>query len=207
MIPEVTLGLALYDYLPMLVWIAGSYFLIDALRKNFKGVLFFYIFLCSLCLVFAGGLFKATWKLIIATTGNSFSILSDIQFPLMGAGFLLLFISLLSLLVQRKEIEGTQFIGAVFFKKVFLPLMVVGSIGSTLCLMVIAKKRGAVTSLIFYALFLVVSTAMGYIGSRVIAESYEVIFFEQTVNCFSTLLWAVGSYFLWRGSRNNDTSG
>ena len=34
--PEVTAGLALYDYLPNLIWIAGSYFLIDTLKDELK---------------------------------------------------------------------------------------------------------------------------------------------------------------------------
>ena len=37
MVPEVTLSLAIYDYLPMLIWGAGSYFLIDAIKKDMNG--------------------------------------------------------------------------------------------------------------------------------------------------------------------------
>jgi len=36
-VPEVTLSLAIYDYLPMLIWGAGSYFLIDAIKKDMNG--------------------------------------------------------------------------------------------------------------------------------------------------------------------------
>ena len=202
MLPEVTLSLAIYDYLPILIWVAGSYFLIDAIREDIKGVFFYYVLIFSLALVCIGGILKATWKLIIAIADINLSLLSDIQFPLMGIGFFLLFISLLSFLLQKKDIQEEKF-AIVIFKKLFLPLMVIGSIGSTICLIAIAKRRKAVSSLIFYTLFLISSTAMGYIGSRIVADNYKVILIEQTINCSSTLLWALGSYFLWKAHRRS----
>jgi len=199
-VPEVTLSLAIYDYLPMLIWGAGSYFLIDAIREDMKGGVFYYALILSLVLVWIGGFFKATWKLLIAAVDVNLIFLSDIQFPLMGAGFLLLFISLLSFLLQKKDIQKKHFaIGA--FKKLFLPVMVIGSLGSTICLIVLAKRRNALPALIFYSIFLVVSTSMGYIGSRIVATSYKVILIEQTINCSSTLMWALGSFFLWKNHR------
>jgi len=202
-LPEVTLGLALYDYLPILIWIAGSYFLVDAIREDINRIFFYYILILSLALVCSGGILKATWKLLIALADINLFLLSDIQFPLMGTGFFLLFISLLSLLLQKKDIQKKKFAIAVF-KKFFLPVMVIGSIGSTICLILIAKRKKAFLASIFYAIFLVVSTSMGYIGSRIVAHSYSVILLEQTINCSSTLLWALGSFFLWKNHRTVD---
>lgn len=200
MVPEVTLSLAIYDYLPMLIWGAGSYFLIDAIRKDINGVFFYYTLILSLALIWTGGFLKATWKLLIAIADANLILLSDIQFPLMGAGFFLLFISLLPFLLQKKDIQKKSFaIGA--FKKFFLPLLVIGSIGSTVCLILIAKRKKALLALIFYSIFLVTSTSMGYIGSRIVATGYKVILIEQTINCSSTLMWALGSFFLWKSLR------
>ena len=202
MLPEVTLSLAIYDYLPILIWVAGSYFLVDAIREDINRVFFYYILILSLALVCIGGILKATWKLLIAIADINLLLLSDVQFPLMGAGFFLLFISLLSFLLQKKDIQKINFaIGG--FKKTFLSLMVVGSIGSTICLIVIARRRRVISSLIFYTLFLILSTAMGYIGSRIVADNYKVILFEQTINCSSTLLWALGSFSLWKNHRTS----
>ena len=165
-----------------------------------NGGFFYYVLILSLVLVWIGGFLKATWKFLIALADINLILLSDIQFPLMGAGFLLLFISLLSFILQKKDIQKKYFaIGAL--KKFFLPVMVIGSLGSTICLMIIAKRRKALPALIFYSIFLVVSTSMGYIGSRVIATSYKVIFIEQTINCSSTLMWALGSFSLWKNHR------
>jgi len=203
-VPEVTLSLAVYDYLPMLIWGAGSYFLIDAIRKDINGGVFYYTLILSLGLVWIGGFLKATWKLLIAIADANLILLSDMQFPLMGAGFFLLFISLLAFLLQKKDIQKKNFaIGT--FKKLFLPVMVIGSIGSTICLIIIAKRRKALPALVFYSIFLVVSTSMGYIGSRIVATSYKVIFIEQTINCSSTLMWALGSFFLWKNHRASGT--
>ncbi|MCK5188260.1 MAG: hypothetical protein KAR43_14135, partial [Deltaproteobacteria bacterium] len=87
MVPEVTLSLAIYDYLPMLIWGAGSYFLIDAIRKDISGRVSYYTLILSLVLIWTGGFLKATWKLLIAIADANLIFLSDIQFPLMGAGF------------------------------------------------------------------------------------------------------------------------
>ncbi|MBW1838850.1 MAG: hypothetical protein JRI49_02860, partial [Deltaproteobacteria bacterium] len=64
--PEVTLSLAIYDYIPMLIWGAGSYFLIDAIKKDMNGGGFYYALILSLVLVWIGGFLKATWKFLIA---------------------------------------------------------------------------------------------------------------------------------------------
>lgn len=196
--PEVTVGLALYDYLPVLVWIWGSYCLVKTIGREIKKP-FFYILIISMALVCIGGILKATWKLLIAASNLNIIFLSDAQFPLMGTGFFLMFISLFFYLMQEEKRGEMRFATAIS-KKFFLPLMVIGSIGSTICLMIIAKKKKVTTASFFYLFFLVVSTAMGYVGARIKAETYYIILLEQTINCFSILLWALGNYFL---SRNN----
>lgn len=199
--PEVTVGLALYDYLPILIWSAGSYFLVDTLRAELKKV-FLFLLTLSLLLVAIAGALKATWKLLISAAGSNILLLSDIQFPMMGTGFILLFISLLSLFRAKSDAVGVRNLTVLIpFKKVFLPLMVLGSFGSTLCLIIIAKRRKAVLALTCYAVFLITSSTMGYIGSKIVAESYRVVLIEQTLNSTSTLIWALGSYFLWKAHR------
>jgi hypothetical protein len=141
-VPEVTFSLAVYDYLPMFIWGAGSYFLIDAIKKDINGGFFYYTLILSLGLVWIGGFLKATWKLLIALADANLILLSDMQFPVMGAGFFLLFISLLVFLLQKKDIQKKNF-AIVPFKELFLPVMVIGSIGSTLCLIIIAKRKKA----------------------------------------------------------------
>jgi len=195
--PEVTLSLAIYDYLPMVIWGAGSYFLIDTLRKDIHVVLLYYILIISLGLVWIGGFLKATWKLLIAMADINLILLSDLQFPIMGTGFFLLFITLLFSLLQKKDIGKRSFAIAAS-KKLFFPLLVIGSLGSTICLIVIAKRRKAFLALTFYLIFLVISTTMGYIGARIVASSYNAVLIEQTINCSSTLMWALGSFFLWK---------
>ncbi len=194
MAPEVSIGNALYDYLPVLVWIWGSYCLINAVRNEIKKI-FHSLLVFSVVLVCIAGTLKATWKLLLAA-GSNIQILSDVQFPLMGTGFLIMFISLLPLLLQKKVNESGKLIAIASLKKVFLPLMVLGGTGSTVCLMIIAKRKKAVAALIFYSIFLVISNSLGYIGSKFHPVTNFDVFLEQTVNCFSTLAWAFGSYFL-----------
>jgi hypothetical protein len=203
--PEVTVGLALYDYLPNLIWIAGSYFLINTLKAELKKNPL-YILIISLTLVLIAGTLKATWKLLIAAVDANILILSDIQFPLMGTGFFLMFLSLLSLLLKKDKGGGEkQLAVAIPFSKIFLPLMILGSFGSTICLIIIAKRRKAILALTFYVIFLVTSSTMGYIGSKIVTHSYLIVLIEQTLNSCSTLMWALGSYFLWKTHRERGT--
>jgi hypothetical protein len=202
--PEVTVSLALYDYLPNLIWIAGSYFLVNALKDELKKISL-YILITSLTLVLIAGTLKATWKLLIAAADANILILSDVQFPLMGTGFFFMFLSLLSLLLKKDEAGGKQFAVAIPFSKIFLPLMILGSFGATICLIIIAKRRKAILALIFYVIFLVTSSSMGYIGSKIVTHSYLVVLIEQTLNSSSTLMWALGSYFLWKTHRERGT--
>ena len=203
--PEVTVSLALYDYLPNFIWIGGSYFLISSIKDDLKKVPF-YLLIISLALVLIAGTLKATWKLLIAAADTNILILSDVQFPLMGTGFFLLFLILLSLLLKKSAKGEQQFAVAVPFGKVFLPLMIVGSFGSTICLIILAKRRGAALALTFYAIFLITSSSMGYIGSKIVTHSYLVVLIEQTLNSCSTLMWTLGSYFLWKAHRKRAPS-
>ena len=48
-----------------------------------------------------GGLSKATWKLIVVTTGSNITVLNNALFPLLGAGFVLLTTSLICGLLKK----------------------------------------------------------------------------------------------------------
>lgn len=89
---DYTVGLALYDYLPGIFTGLGLYFVAQIIRRY--APTYQYMAYVGATLVVAAGLMKATWKLIMATSGQDIPLLSQSLFPLMGPGFLLFAVAL-----------------------------------------------------------------------------------------------------------------
>lgn len=85
---DYSLGLALFDYLPVLLSAIGLYLLADLLAKalpSSKALL-----LLGFALVAAGGLSKATWKLIWVLTHENIVVLDSLLFVCMAPGMILM---------------------------------------------------------------------------------------------------------------------
>ena len=82
---EITLGLALEDYLPVILSLVGIWFIAQMIgqvdEENGR------LAIVGLILVGIGGLTKATWKLVIATSGNDIAILDNSLFIFLAPGF------------------------------------------------------------------------------------------------------------------------
>lgn len=83
---DIPLSMALFDFLPNLVFLAGSWRLFRRWCRSG-------LFLAGLLLVFANGMTKAIYKLIIALGGPDIAWLSQIFIVLLPAGFLILFLA------------------------------------------------------------------------------------------------------------------
>ncbi|WND03528.1 hypothetical protein QGN29_03965 [Temperatibacter marinus] len=85
---DYTLSLALVDFLPVLFSGWGLCFVarwLSAIQPAAKNWVF-----GSIVFIFAAGLMKASWKLIVVLTGMNISFLDAQLFPVMGTGFILL---------------------------------------------------------------------------------------------------------------------
>jgi hypothetical protein len=83
-----SLSLALFDYLPVLLSVAGLWLLAIAMGEAVPGAR--RPALLAVALVAAGGLSKATWKLTWVVSARDVGLLSDLLFILMAPGFILL---------------------------------------------------------------------------------------------------------------------
>lgn len=81
-----TVGLALYDYVPTIFTAAGLFFIFVIVRQNAPA--HSWLALLGGSMIVLGGVLKATWKLVIATGGPDYVLLSEPLFPLMAPGFL-----------------------------------------------------------------------------------------------------------------------
>ncbi|WP_420630132.1 hypothetical protein [Candidatus Leptofilum sp.] len=85
---EYTLSLALVDFIPV-IFSAVGVFLIARMIARLDAMSGQVAYLAA-GLITLGGLSKAVWKLIIATTGNDFAVLDNLLFVFLGPGFTLL---------------------------------------------------------------------------------------------------------------------
>lgn len=90
----IPLSMAIYDFLPNIIFALGATWL-------WRGPYRSRIFLTGAGLVFANGITKAVWKLIIALGGPDIVWLSQIFIILLPTGFVLMFIA--ALRVARME--------------------------------------------------------------------------------------------------------
>ncbi len=95
----IPLSMALYDFLPNIIFAFGVYWL-------WRGPYRSWLFATGALLVFANGITKAVWKLIIALGGPDVTWLSEIFVFLLSTGFVMMFIAVL--LVARSEGKETQ---------------------------------------------------------------------------------------------------
>ena len=83
-----SLGLALFDYLPVLLSVFGLYLLALALARTLPASRL--PAMVGVCLIAAGGLSKASWKLWWVLSQEDLVVLANMLFILMAPGFLLL---------------------------------------------------------------------------------------------------------------------
>jgi hypothetical protein len=82
-----TVPLALEDYVPVLLGGLGSWLLVESAATRLPEVRT--IGRIGAVLVTAGGACKATWKLIVASSGQDVRVLENALFPLLSLGFCL----------------------------------------------------------------------------------------------------------------------
>jgi hypothetical protein len=80
-----TLPLALQDFMPVLLSSVGMYLLVQRVRNFDRDA--GRLALLGFALIAAGGFFKATWKLEMATFGTDIAVLNNSLFMLLAPGF------------------------------------------------------------------------------------------------------------------------
>lgn len=85
---DFTLGLALFDFVPVIFTGLAAWFLAQTVTA--QGVPTPRLAFVGAALLLAAGLSKAAWKLIATLTGEDLAWLANLLFPLMAPGFVLL---------------------------------------------------------------------------------------------------------------------
>lgn len=169
-----TITMALVDYIPVLLFVAGAILLQRDLYAHMsKGA--FALFSAGTITVFIAGFFKATWKLLYAANVCDFVALNKSFFPMQTTGFALAALGIVAMLCHSQKEKAVYSVApapAVFQgTMLFVVLMVISVIaldGSLVLLSVRRKKKAAVPLFLISFVFVL---GMGYLSSKDFAKA------------------------------------
>ena len=104
---EYTIGLAAFDFLPNIAFLVGAYFLVR-ISLLIRGKPCGRMMMAGTLLIFAGGFFKATWKMLYSTGVADIQLMSEMQFALLAPGFLAMLIAVILLSRSAKKKTGKR---------------------------------------------------------------------------------------------------
>lgn len=188
-----TIGLSLLDCVPNLAFLFSSLFLICWTRKsgNRFGILTMTI---GAFLVLMGGTTKAIWKLIYTLGIKDIELLGEAQFILLAPGFLLMFLSALSM---AKRSSGPRKLSAIAVWKVpLLAVMTISNLGLLVTLGYIAYRQSKKAAVIFFGISLACMLVMA--GMATADQSIMQQWIEEIVNSLGQIAFAFGSFQIHR---------
>ncbi len=161
----ISVPMAVVDFIPVVLFFITAIILQrDLYNKTSKGA--FALLAAGSIMVFLGGGFKATWKLLYALNICDFDALNKAMFPMQGSGFLLFFVGLLRAKDRRQD-AAVLAVPAVYTSNlIFIIMQTVGLAGSQAVLAIRAARMKKGNAVICFAISFIFMLAMGYLGSR-----------------------------------------
>ena len=192
-----TVPLALDDYVPVVLAGLGALWLARTTGRRSAVV--------GAVLVLAGGLCKATWKLLLAVSGDDVPHVDDLLFCLLAPGFALLAAALLA------DVRPTQAaavsrgadvsIGVALVAALALgstaPLLVLAVVGATATgalALLAARRRGDASAAVLFAVQLAMAYALVPLAGA--GQSLAHQWWEQSLNTVGQGAFALGAWRL-----------
>ena len=193
---EITVGMAIMDFIPVLLFFIAAIILQRDLYNKLSKMAFSMLAAGSL-MVFAGGFYKALWKLLYGLQIADVTYLNSALFPLQAPGFILMFFALLSLFGRGKG-RNINFnaVAAVPVYESNLPFLIgqiLGCSGVIWVLFFIAKKMKHMVAMLLFLVAFLAMLAMGYLAS---AGGPGMDWIEQSVNVVSQGSFLLGVLLL-----------
>ena len=191
-----TIPLALHDFVPVVLAGAGAFWL--AQRSGRRPAL------VGALLVLVGGLCKATWKLVLAVSGNDIAILDDLLFAFLAPGFALLTWSLIR---PRLPLAVPLGLSAVALAAALalgrtVPLLILAVLGATatgVLALLRAREAGDLTTATLFAVQLAMAYALVPFAGAGQTISHQ--WWEQSLNTIGQGAFALGAWRLLNTSR------
>ncbi|MEA5050568.1 MAG: hypothetical protein VB021_03745 [Oscillospiraceae bacterium] len=163
---DVTVLMALVDFVPVALFFAAAVLLQRALyNKMVKGA--FALLAAGSILVFAGGAYKALWKILYALGVCDYTLLEHSLFPMQGLGFLLVFLSLAGMFTKYNRGAVLPAVVPVYAGSLpFLIFQVLGCAGMQWCLFAVALRMRRRPAAALFVLAFVSMLCMGYLSAK-----------------------------------------
>lgn len=187
--------MALMDFIPVLGFFIGAYFLSKIFFLNRNSRLGWMVIIGGL-LIFLGGGLQATWKLFMAFSIGDFPWMSQGQFVFMSFGYSFLFISVFSLFRNIKFIENISITAMAVWKIPFLVVMTLASLGTYGILAYIAFRRRQILAGISFSIALLGVILLGGMANQ--TQSIAMQWIEQSVNSVANFGFALGGFLLFK---------
>jgi hypothetical protein len=197
-----TVPLALDDFVPVVLAGVGAVWLARTTGRDRA--------LLGAVLVLAGGLCKASWKLVLATTGDDVPHVDELLFCLLAPGFALLAAALLADVrsAQAATVSrgadapvGMTVVAALVLRSTgpLLALTVVASTATGVLAILSARRRDDSTAALLFAVQLVMAYALVPLAGS--GQSLAHQWWEQSLNTLGQGAFALGAWRLLHPSR------
>ena len=188
--PEFSVGMALFDYIPVAFFAIGAFILIGDLYNKMSKIVFA-LFSAGVINVILAGFFKATWKLLVACGISGFDKLDAMFFPVQTLGFLLAGIAMIMMLVQKKGVHLAM--------EPMTLICIIGMVGGLGCLdvalCILSKKLKKPVAIAIFAISFVCCLGMGYLSSKDFDKA-SMNWIAEGVNFCGQGLFALGVWML-----------
>ena len=189
----ITVPMAIVDFIPVVMFFVATIVLQrDLYNKLVKGA--FALLAAGSIMVFLGGFYKASWKILYALNICDFEALDISFFPLQAPGFLLVFMGLSSLKKKDFGAPTALAVAPVLYQSnlIFIIMQVVGFGGIQYNMARVAiymKKRFAAVLFVLSFIFIL---GMGYLGAK-FDDSSGMNWLAQVTNILSQgcFMWGV----------------
>ncbi len=198
---DFSVGMALFDYIPVIFFAIGAIILLrDLYNKMSKGA--FALFAAGVINVAMAGALKATWKLLYAGANIDISAFNAMFFPVQSIGFLLAGIGIIAMLTHSQKEKGTKLHSAAPVVPVvsitfpYLVLVMVAGLGlmdAGLC--ILAKKLKKPAVIVVFILSFVCCLGMGYLSTKDF-EKASMNWIAEGVNFCGQGLFLLGTWML-----------
>ena len=189
---DFSIGMALFDYIPVAFFAIGAVILICDLYNKMSKIVFA-VFASGVMNVMLAGFFKATWKLLVSCGISGFDKLDAMFFPMQTLGFLFAGIAIVLMLAQKKKVHLAM--------EPMTLICIVGMVGGLGCLdvglCIISKKMKKPALIAVFALSFVCCLGMGYLSAKSKDFTGATInWIAEGVNFFGQGLFLLGTWML-----------
>lgn len=215
---DYTIALALFDYVPIAFTALGMYWLCQS--EIFKFPTVRKLAVIGAGLIISGGLLKASWKLIVASTGEHIVWMNNSLFILMAPGFTLLSFALLirhSQSVRLRIPIAITSIPPLVALTIFLTnpeqrlwffwLLTVVTLANTIVIFMLARvgweTKDRIISVLYILSFVGTLSLSGL--ARIPEQTAALQWIEESINAVAQGLFFIGSLRLNKRLRENPT--